>query len=81
MAADLIVQHLCQNLGKAHGKTIASADLGRELESLAKGHGAAAPVTALRALFTKVKTGARLNDREFIELGRTAGEIIKGQKP
>jgi hypothetical protein len=81
LAADLIVQHLCQSLGKAHGKTIDSAVLGRELETLAKSHGAAAPLTALQALFAKVKAGARLNDREFIELGRTAGEIIKGQKP
>jgi hypothetical protein len=81
LAADLIVQHLCQHLGKAHGKTIDSADLGRELDKLGKSHGAAAPVTALRALFSRVKSGARLSDREFIDLGRTAGEIIRGQKP
>ena len=81
LAADLIVQHLCQNLGKAHGKSIDGADLGRELETLAKAHGSAAPFTVLRDLFAKVKSGVRLNDREFIELGRTAGEIIKGQKP
>ena len=79
LAADLIVQHLCQSLGKTHGKTIDSADLGRELDILAKGSGAAAPVTALSALFAKIKGGARLNDREFIELGQTAGEIIRGQ--
>jgi uncharacterized protein DUF4350 len=79
LAADLIVQHLCQNLGKAYGKTVDSADLGHELGNLAQSRGAAAPVTALRALFTKVQNGARLSDREFVELGRTAGEIIKGQ--
>ena len=80
LAADLIVQHLCQYLGKAHSKPIDAGDLGRQLENLAKSHGAAAPLTALRELFAKVKSGARLSDREFIELGRTAGEILKGQE-
>ncbi|MGH7855128.1 MAG: DUF4350 domain-containing protein [Candidatus Binatia bacterium] len=80
LAANLIVQHLCANLGKAHGKTVDAADLNRELEHLAKSRGAASPATALHALFARVQKGERLGDREFVELGRTAGEIIKGQK-
>jgi hypothetical protein len=80
LAADLIVQHLCQSLGKAHGKTAATGDLSHELENLAKSRGVAAPLTTLRALFANAQNGARLNDREFVELGRIAGEIIKGSK-
>jgi hypothetical protein len=78
LAADLIVQHLCAHLGKAHGKT--AANLSRELEHLAKSRGAAAPATALQALFGRVQKGERLSDREFIEVGRTAGEIVRGPK-
>jgi hypothetical protein len=80
LAADLIVQHLCANLGKAHSKSAAGANLSGELEHLPKSRGAAAPATALHALFARVKKGERLNDREFVELGRTAGEIIRGSK-
>lgn len=80
LAADLIVQHLCANLGKAHSKTADIANLSRELERLAKSRGAAAPATALHALFARVQKGERLSDREFVELGRTAGEIIRGPK-
>ena len=80
LAADLIVQHLCANLGKAHSKTADAANLSGELEHLAKGRGAAVPAMALHALFARVKKGERLNNREFVELGRTAGEIIRGSK-
>jgi hypothetical protein len=80
LAADLIVQHLCANLGKTHGKTADAANLSGELEHLAKSRAAAAPATALHALFARVQKGERLNDREFIALGRTAGEIIRGSK-
>jgi hypothetical protein len=80
LAADLIVQHLCANVGKAHSKSAAGANLSGELEHLPKSRGAAAPATALHALFARVKKGERLNDREFVELGRTAGEIIRGSK-
>jgi hypothetical protein len=80
LAADLIVQHLCQNAGKGYGKTLDSPDLARELEALAKSRGAHARITALRAIYAKVKGGARLSNDEFVDLGRTAGEILKGQK-
>ncbi len=80
LATDLIVQHLCANLSKAHGKSADVANLSRELEHLAKSRGAAAPSTTLHALFVRVQKGERLNDREFVELGQTAGEIIRGSK-
>lgn len=79
LAADLIVQHVCQHLGKAHGKTLDSANLHQELANLARNRGTASSA-ALRALFAKVKNGERLSDKEFVELGRTAGEIIRGSK-
>ena len=79
LAANLIVQHLCANLSKAHGKADA-ATLSGELEHLAKSRGAAAPATTLHALFARVQKGERLSDREFVDLGRTAGEIIRGSK-
>lgn len=76
LAADLIVQHLCQNLGKSHGKTVDSGNLNRELATLAGIRGAAAPAAALQNLFGKLRRGERLSGREFVELGQSAGEII-----
>jgi hypothetical protein len=80
LAADLIVQHLCANLSKTHSKTVDAANLSGELAHLAQSRGAAAPATTLHALFARVQKGERLSDREFVELGRTAGEVIRGSK-
>jgi hypothetical protein len=80
LAADLIVQHLCANLSKTHSKTVDAANLRGELAHLAQSRGAAAPATTLHALFARVQKGERLSDREFVELGRTAGEVIRGSK-
>ncbi len=79
LSAELIVQHLCQNLTKSHGKTIDTVNLSRELAIMAKTRGAVA--ATLQGLFGKVQNGQRLSDREFIELGRSAGEISRGPKP
>jgi hypothetical protein len=79
-AVDLIAQQVCQILGKPHGKTIDSADLAHELEQIARSSGAADRVAEFRALFLKARNGTRLSDREFIALGRAAGEITQGQK-
>ena len=76
LAADLTVQHLCQHLTRARGKTVDAANLTHELANLTTS--AAAPLDALQALFAKVQSGKRLSDRELIELGRSAGETIKG---
>jgi hypothetical protein len=75
LAADLIVQHLCQNLTRAHSKTVDAANLTQELAHLANGE---PPVAALQTLFAKTKQGHRLSDRELVELGRSAGETIRG---
>jgi hypothetical protein len=80
LAADLIVQHLCAGLSKGHGKTVDSANAERELDFLTRIDGVEAPATALHALLARAKKGERLSDREFVELGRAAGEIIKGPK-
>jgi uncharacterized protein DUF4350 len=80
LAANMIVQHLCHTLGKVRGKTDDMSDLSDELENLARNRGVGAPITTLRGLLAKVQNGARLSDGEFVELGRTAGQIIKGQK-
>jgi hypothetical protein len=80
LAANLILQHLCQTLGKAHGKAVDTSDLSHELKNLSRNRGIAAPITTLRTLLAKLQNGARLSDREFVELGRTAGEIIKGHR-
>jgi hypothetical protein len=78
LSAELITQHLCQSLTKSHGKTVDNANLSIELASLAKTRGDAA--ATLQALFGKVQNRKRLSDREFIELGESAGEIIRGSK-
>ena len=80
LAANLILQHLCQTLGKARGKTVDSNDLSHELKNLSRNRGVAAPVITLQTLLAKLQNGARLSDREFVDLGRTAGEIIKGHR-
>lgn len=76
LAADLIVQHLCQNLGRSHGKTVDIGNLDRELKTLAEVHPTLARATALQAMFGRVRRGERLSDREFVEFGRSAGEIV-----
>jgi uncharacterized protein DUF4350 len=75
LATELIVQHLCTHLTKAHSKIVDTTNLGQQLENVVKSRGAACPAAALRALFAKVQNGERLSDKEFIELGRTAGEV------
>ena len=79
LAADLIVQHLCQSLGKAHSRMVDSSRLERELDSALR-RSAPAADPGLRELFRKVQNGDRLSDREFIQLGRAAGEIIEGSR-
>jgi len=75
VAADLIVQHLCQELTKARHKSVDNARLSDDLSSLAKD--GKPPAAALQTLYAKVKSGQRLSDREFVELGRSAGETLR----
>ena len=75
LATELIVQHLCTHLSKAHSKIVDTTNLSQQLETLVRSRGSASPAAALRALFAKVQNGERLSDKEFVELGRTAGEV------
>jgi uncharacterized protein DUF4350 len=79
LSAELIVQHLCQSLTQSRGKIVDGGNLSHELARLAKSSGGAA--ANLQTLFVKVQNGRRLSDREFIELGCSAGEIIRGTRP
>jgi hypothetical protein len=81
LAAELIVQNLCQDLTKAHGKAVDIANLSYELERAAKARGATVQTAALRALLTKIQNGASLNDQELVNMGRSAGEILRGPRP
>jgi hypothetical protein len=80
LAADLIVQHLCQTLARARSRLIDAAHLEQELENVLRRNAPAAD-TGLRHLYGKVQQGERLSDREFVQLGKTAGEVIERSKP
>jgi hypothetical protein len=80
LAAELIVQNLCQDLTKAHGKTIDIANLSHELDRTAKTTSTTIQTAALQALLKKIQTGALLNDQELINVGRSAGEILRGPR-
>jgi Domain of unknown function (DUF4350) len=81
LAAELILQNLCQELTKAHGRAMDIANLGHELDRAAKNSGTTNQAAALQALLTKIQTGASLNDQELINVGRSAGEILRGPRP
>ena len=80
LAAELIVQNLCQSLTRTHGKSVDLANLSHELSST-QARGATIETAAFRAVLAKIQNGTALNDRELIEVGRTAGEILKGPRP
>jgi hypothetical protein len=79
LAADLIVQHLCQDLGTTRGKLVDSTRLEEELESVLRRSGTGSD-HGLRELFGKVQSNQELTEREFVQLGIAAGEIIKRAK-
>jgi hypothetical protein len=81
LAAESIVQNLCQELTRAHGKSVDVANLNRELERLAKSRGGTIQATALQAVLTKIQNGTSLNDQELIKVGQIAGEILRGPQP
>ena len=80
LAAQLIVQNLYQALTKSHGKSVDAAHLSGELATLAQSGGAGKYSASLQSMTEKLRGGARLSDRELIEIGQTAGEILKGQR-
>ena len=79
LAAELIVQDLCRNLTPRRRKISDGADLTAELASLPTG-GGTAQLATLRALLKKTQTGERLSDRELIEFGAAAGDLVKGSR-
>jgi hypothetical protein len=81
LAAEAIVQNLCQELTRAHGKSVDLTNLNPELERLVKSRGGALQATALQALLEKMQRGITLNDQELTKLGRIAGEILRGPQP
>jgi hypothetical protein len=80
LAAQLIVGELTRNLTKGRRKISASTDLVDTLETWAPAGDAKPRVAALRALLAKTQNGEQLTDREFIELGAAAGDLIKGSQ-
>lgn len=80
LAAQLIVGELTRNLTKGRRKISTSTDLVDTLETWAPAGDAKPRVAALRALLAKTQNGEQLTDREFIELGAAAGDLIKGSQ-
>lgn len=78
LSADLIIQNLCQSLSQNYGKNIDSTNLRQELAVLNQARGGTGET--LQSLYAKVQTGQRLSEREFVQLGRCAGEIIRGSR-
>lgn len=77
LAAELIAQEVCRSRLKNRRKISENADLSEALVICAPSGDSRAAAT-LGALFAKTERGERLTDREFIELGRAAGELTKG---
>ena len=65
---------------KGRRKISTSTDLVDTLETWAPAGDAKPRVAALRALLAKTQNGEQLTDREFIELGAAAGDLIKGSQ-
>ena len=78
-AAELIVQDLCRQLNQGRRKLSEGAELGDALASLPIDSGTPELAT-LRALLAKTQRRERLSDRELIELGAAAGNLVKGSR-
>ncbi len=79
LAAKLIVQDLCRYLTQGRRKVSDGADLRDELAKLPIS-GGMAQLATLRALLAKTQTGEHLSDRELIEFGAAAGDLVKGSR-
>ena len=75
LAAEMIVHHLCHAAGAGRARDFESSNLQLALRNTAKN---AASAAALEALYTRLKNGQRLSDGEFLELGRRAGSLLRG---
>jgi hypothetical protein len=81
LAAQWIAQNLCQALSKFSARDGEPPDLSRELETLARGSAGSKSAPALQAMAAKLHSASRLSDQDLIEIGRSAGEILRGQRP
>jgi hypothetical protein len=75
LAAEMIVHHLCHARGAGRAKDLENSDLRLTLRNTLKNCAAAG---ALDALYTKLRNGRPLSDGEFVELGRRAGSVLRG---
>jgi len=80
LAVELIVQNLSQELAKAYGKPVDVSAVSQNLEALDKTNRSTKLFTSLRLLSAKAARGERLSDKEFVEVGRVAGEILQGHR-
>ena len=81
LATELIVQNLSQDLAKAYGKSVDISGLSHRLAAMDQSNGSAERLATLRALSGKAARGETLSDQEFVEVGRIAGEIVRGPVP
>ena len=79
LAVELIVQNLCHDLSKAHGKIVDLPSLSQKFA--AENDNLAKLFVSLGQLSNRTVAGERLTDEEFVEVGRTAGKITQGPIP
>lgn len=80
LAAELIIQNLLQTLTQSRGKNAESINLSGEVESLAKSAGGKKYLAALQSMIEKLRGTSGVSDRDLLDIGRAAGEILKGQR-
>ncbi len=78
LAVELICQNLSQELGRVHNKSVELSRLTHSLEVLNKTGRPADLSTRLKVLSSKTARGEKLTAREFVEVGRVAGQILQG---
>ena len=81
LAVKLMCDYLCQEIGKASGNPVDLPAVKRRLQASGKGGGSARLLTRLEDLSAKTARGEKLTDREFVEVGRVAGQILQGSPP
>jgi hypothetical protein len=81
LATQLMVQNLSHELSQAHGRTIDVTSLSAQAGKRTATQISPESLAELQALAAKSERGEKLSEREFIEIGRLAGELSKGRKP
>jgi hypothetical protein len=78
LATEMIVQNLSQELARAYDKPVNISDLNQQPQGAIKSALSAERRAIFRDLSGKAARGEKLTDREFIEVGRIAGEMTQG---